>query len=568
MRIPLSALFVFAAACTGGTSGSSADFGGAPAGGSGAAGGGGGVSFGGAQDIGELRAILDRGEIPGPDTFDANGFFNEHYNAPAPVACGNLLCLASGMSVGHDWLTGAHQATLQLAIESTADPKTFHRLPMNLVVVVDHSGSMASDGRLDKVKGGLHTLIDNLHDEDRLALVEFDDVVDVDARFGATLDRPALHAIIDRLQPRGSTDIYDGLEQGFLLLGDTPASERQNRVIFLSDGNATAGNTSQTDIMAMAKGRVQRGIGLTTIGVGSDFDVALMRGLAEQGAGNFYFLEDPTAATEVFTEELDYFMQPIALDVRIDATAGPGYRFGEVVGSRLWSAEASAGSMQIPAVFVASRTSQSGEIGRRGGGSMIFIRMTPVAGNTGKVADLTLSFRAPNATARTSQTVSLDYTSDPSETPAQPYLSSPEMAERYGMYNMFLGIRAATKATDLGCAATVLHATRDNAASWNAAHADPDIIADLALVDQYLANVEAKGQAGGAGSGYSSDHPIASCPSASPPEGPPVIGDPAPIDDYPDHHYNGLACSTGGATGGLPILLGALLAAGLRRRRR
>ncbi|HEU4727433.1 MAG TPA: hypothetical protein VFT22_06085, partial [Kofleriaceae bacterium] len=140
MRIPLSFAFVLSAACMGGSGGASDVAGAPPPGASGS--GGGGVSFGGAQDIGELRSILDRGEIPGPDTFDANGFFNEHYNAPAPAACGNLLCVASGMSVGRDWLTGAHQATLQLAIESTVDPSTYHRLPMNLVVVVDHSGSM------------------------------------------------------------------------------------------------------------------------------------------------------------------------------------------------------------------------------------------------------------------------------------------------------------------------------------------------------------------------------------------------------------------------------------------
>jgi Ca-activated chloride channel family protein len=558
MRIPFSFVFVFSAACMGGRS---SDFASPPAA-PGSDGGGGAVSFGGAQDIGELRSILDRGDIPGPDTFDANGFFNEHFNAPAPASCGNLLCVASGMSVGRDWLTGAHQATLQLAIESTVDPKTFHRLPMNLVVVVDHSGSMASDGRLEKVKGGLHTLIDNLLDEDRLAIVEFDDQVDVDATFGTTLDRPALHEIVSSLEPRGATDIFDGLQQGFLLLGDAPPSDRQNRVIFLSDGNATAGDTSQAHIMDMAKQRVLRGIGLTTIGVGNDFDVALMRGLAEQGAGNFYFLEDPTAATEVFTEELDFFMQPIALDIRIDATAGPGYRFGEVVGSHLWAAEAGRGSMQIPAVFVASRTSQSGEQGRRGGGSMLFIHMTPVAGNTGRVADITLSFRAPDAQTRTSQTVSLDYASDPSETPEQPYLSSPEMAERFGMYNMYLGIRAATKATDLGCARAVLQATRTGASAWNLSHEDPDVAADLMLVDQYLANITAHG-GGTTGSG----RPIASCPTAVGPDGPPVVVDPVQFDE-PDEHYRGMACSTGGAAGGLPLLLAAVAAVGLRRRRR
>src|SRR5262249_33759168 len=157
-----------------------------PSGGSGA----GGVSFGGAQDVGEFRGILDRGEIPGPDTLDANGFFNEHYNAPAPATCGTLLCAVPGMSVGRDWITRAHQAPLEISVPPPVDPSRYQRLPMNLVVVVDHSGSMASDGRLEKVKTGLHTLIDHLQDTDRLALVEFDDQVAVDAPLGTTLDRP------------------------------------------------------------------------------------------------------------------------------------------------------------------------------------------------------------------------------------------------------------------------------------------------------------------------------------------------------------------------------------------
>jgi len=551
MRVLYSSVIVFSVACAG----QSSDF--ATGGGAAPGSGGGGVSFGGAQDVGEFRGILDRGEIPGPDTLDANGFFNEHYNAPPPAACGALLCAVPGMSVGRDWLTGAHQATLQISVSTPVDPTSYHRLPMNLVVVVDHSGSMASDGRLDKVKVGLHTMIDHLLPEDRLALVEFDDEVSVDAPLGATLDRPALHAIIDRLTPRGATNIFDGLQQGFRLLGDAPASERQNRVIFLSDGNATAGNTSRTDILAMAAGRVKLGIGLTTIGVGNDFDVGLMRGLAEQGAGNFYFLEDPTAANEVFTEELDYFMQPIALDIQLKATAGPGYQFGEVVGSHLWSSAARSGSMQIPAVFVASRTSQSGGQGRRGGGSMLFLHVTPIAGNTGRVADVTLSFRTPGSAERISQTVPLDYTADPTVTPAQPYLSGPEMAERFAMYNMFVGLRAAAQSSDRNCALAVLGATRNAATEWNRSHEDPDLAADLTLVEQFRANLLEKGA-------FDDERPLSVCPIAGNPYEP-IGGLPIDTIDHPyPHHY---ACSSGGAAGGLPIVLGAL-AVGLRRRRR
>jgi Ca-activated chloride channel family protein len=517
-----------------------------------AGGGGGGVGFGGAQDIGLLRQILDRGEIPGPDTFDANGFFNEHFNAPPPARCGNLLCVVPGLSVGKEWAQGRHQAALQISVISTADPATYERLPMNLVVVVDHSGSMASDGRLTKVKVGLHALIDGLRDEDRLAVVQFDDQVDILAGFGAALDRPALHAIVEGMVPDGATNIFDGLRQGFLLLGDAPPSERQNRVVFLSDGLATAGDTSQTSIMQMARGFVQRGIGLTTIGVGLDFDVNLMRGLAEQGAGNFYFLEDAAAATEVFTEELDFFMQPIALDVQLEAAAAPGYRFGEVVGSRLWFAEPTRGAMQIPAVFVASRTSQGGEPGRRGGGSMIFIDLTP-DGTTGRVASVTLSYRTPGSPERISQSIALDYASDPRVTPEQPYLSAPEVAERYAMYNMFLGIRAATRSS-LPCALSVLGATHAAATEWNRTHEDPDLAADIVLVEQYQANLRAHG----------ADRTEA--------RGCPVVGPdpvPFPVEPIDEGGRTPLyACSTGGAGTGLPIALGMLVALAVRRRRR
>jgi Ca-activated chloride channel family protein len=308
----------------------------------------------------------------------------------------------------------------------------------------------------------------------------------------------------------------------------------------------------------MAASRVKLGIGLTTIGVGNDFDVALMRGLAEQGAGNFYFLEDPSAATEVFTEELDFFMQPLALDVQVSAAAGPGYQFGEVVGSHLWSAAARTGSIQIPAVFVASRTSQSGEQGRRGGGSMIFIHLTPIAGNTGRVADVTLSYRTPGSAVRISQAAALDYAADPEVTPEQPYLSAPEIAERYAMYNMFLGLRAATVSTDPGCAMAVLEATGAGATAWNRSHEDPDLTADLMLVDEYRANLHSYAGAGGA-------RALGDCPAAGTPY-PPIDGVPVgQPGDYAPRHY---ACSSGGASGGLPVALVALAACVRRRRRR
>lgn len=515
---------------------------------------GGGVSFGGQQDIGQFRGILESGGIPGPDTLDANGFFNEHYSEIPASGCTSPLCLTPGVSVGRDWLTDQHQATLQIAIHTNIDPTTLERKPLNLVVVVDRSGSMWEDQRMEKVKLGLHTLVDNLGESDRIAIVQFDDKVDVLAPFAETPNKEELHALISSLTPRGATNIFGGLRKGFELASEAFSLERQNRVIFLSDGMATAGNTDRRAIIEMADSFVDDGIGLTTIGVGLSFDVQLMRGLAEHGAGNFYFLEDAAAATEVFAQELDYFVTPLALDVKIAALAGRGWRFGGAVGSSLWSSTSSSGMATIPAVFVASRTSQGPDPGRRGGGSMLFVQLEPTGlGGDGTVAVLELSYRLPGTSEVVTQQITLAYPHDPAEVPTDTYLSVPEMAERYAMYNTFLGLRYATRAAlhDYGCAIAALERTKAGALAWNARHEDPDIAADIELIDMFIANLYAHG-----GAVY--EPSLAHC-------GVDLYED----DGYPygDHdvHYHGL-CSAGGGSGGwLVIALAGLFA--VRRRR-
>lgn len=535
--------------------------------------GGGGVTFGGAQDIGEFRGLLEAGEIPGPNTLDANGFFNEHWNPPPPGPCTTRLCLNAGLSVGKDWVTGQYQAALQLSVNTSVSASDFERLPMNLVVVVDHSGSMASDLRLEKVKTGLHTLIDSLEDADRLSIISFDDLVTVDAPFTATLDRPNLHTVVDALEPRGATNIYDGLRAGLDALGEPP-NERQNRVIFLSDGRATAGNTDPVAIKEMALGYVSRGIGLTTVGVGLDFDVALMRGLAESGAGNFYFVEDAEAATEVFTDELAYFLTPIALDVELTATSAPGWSFTDVVGSTLWEARPTSGEMKIPAVFLASRTDQAPDPtgGRRGGGSMIFIGLDANTTSAGRVAELALSYRLPDSTERLTHSMTLDYDRDPSQTLEDPYLSYPSMHERYAMYNTFLALKlAATLAEDdYGCALAVLTAARTVLAAWVPAHEeDQDLAADLALVDLFIANLRATG---------TPERTVEQCISGIPSDD--DVGDDDDwSDDYSDDDYYGeeeprtgmFMCSTGGNPSSpvhALVVVGALVVIARRRRSR
>lgn len=462
---------------------------------------GGNVGFGGAQDIGQFRGILDDGGIPGENTLDANGFFSEHYTELPPADCGQIVCLESMLAVGRDWRTDQYQAALQVSLSTTVDPAELERLPLNLVVVVDTSGSMSADNRIGFVKQGLHLLVDQLEDGDRLSVVRYASNVEVLSSLEATLDRAALHDTVDALVAAGATNIHGGLKTGFELAGSAFDPARQNRVILLSDGLATSGITDDASIQEMAVGFIADGIGLTTIGVGTDFNVELMRGLAERGAGNFYFLEDAQAITEVFVDELTYFVTPLALGVQIEVLAGSSYDLGEVVGTRLWKTEGRSGSVFIPGVFVASRTDDQPDEpgGRRGGGGAIFLSMTPRDGvfeAPDEVARVRLSYRLPGETESIEQVITVRNPGDPGVVPDEDlYLSHQAMAEHYAAYNVFLGLRDATRsaAWDYHCAMTILADLDRDLAAWNQEFADEDIAADRALIQQFMGNLELQG---------------------------------------------------------------------------
>jgi hypothetical protein len=182
---------------------------------------------------------------------------------------------------------------------------------------------------------------------------------------------------------------------------------------------------------------------------------------------------------------------------------------------------------------------------------MIFINVRPTGNNVdGKVADLELSYRLPGSTETLTQTITLAYPNAPTETPTDTYLSKPEMAERYAMYNVFLGLRFATRAYDRSCAAAALTATRANAVTWNATHEDPDIAADIELMDMYLANLREHGT--------TSEASLATCGGDNP------YGEGGYY--YDDHAHMG--CSAGGKSSrGLVIVVFAATIAVRRRRR-
>jgi len=475
--------------------------------------GGGNISLGGAEDFGYFRKLLDEGIVPTTADFDAAGFFAEHHLTLPPPDCGERVCLQAMLGVMSDLIEGAKMSMLQLGLNTpvTIDPDT--RPPLDLAVVVDVSGSMDSGDKIGFVRLGLTTLIDNLADDDRMALVTYNDTAQVVAAMAPVGEhRQELLATADSLQASGSTNFYDGLEMGYTQVLQSYDVERQARVILLSDGMPTAGNTNAEEIMSMSAGYNSEGLAITTVGLGTSFNAELMRGLAEQGHGNHYFLESTVAIDEVFAEEISYFTVPVAFDVTLNVRAGSHYQFLGAHGSSFWEDGEEGGSVHVPSVFLAHRVSHDDTTpggGRRGGGSALLINLAPVEptpdpdANEATVAIVDVSFREPGSEELTSQHVLVTYPfrADHIEPTGYFDASDPTIVQKsFVMLNLYMAlVRACTSfhAGDGTGAIAVLQRVRAAVVDYNEelydGSGDDDMTADLELVDLLIEVLVANG---------------------------------------------------------------------------
>ncbi len=482
MRIGLALLAIVVAGCAGGAADSStAD----------APGEGGNVSFGGAADIGYFRQAVAEGRVPEFGSLDANGFFNEHYVELPNADCGQALCLPNMVSVARDWIYNQPQSLVQLALTTPATLDDFPVLPKNITVIVDTSGSMSTDNRIEYVRQGLHAMIDNLESGDKLSIVEYNSSVTVhnELEDDESLMPSFLHATVDGLTPTGATNIDAALQTALSLALQSASSETEDRVIFLSDGRPTVGQTNTQAILENVEPLFADGIALTTIGVGSDFNFELMRRLAEIGSGNQYFLEDEMAVTSVFTDELDYFFAPLATNVELAIQLSPDSTLNRVVGSNQWTSSNNGGKLELGAVFFSRRKSAEPDPGgRRGGGSSLFIDFEPGEFSNEPVASVALDYVK---SADSTEQMERLFVARPPAVDTNPYFSETAMGKHFAMYNVYRGLSLATYFAqfDPACANETLSRVIERAEFWNSVPADPDIASDIELMHSLLENL-------------------------------------------------------------------------------
>ena len=459
-----------------------------------------GVGQGGAQDFGQFRAILEDGGIPAPQTLDDVGFFNEHkLELPAPD-CGDDVCLHGQLGVMGNMITGSNCTVVMLGMNTPIDPSEMTRPPLDLALVIDTSGSMAGEP-IEYVREGLLRMLDDLRPEDRVSIVAFSDGAEILAERVAGDATGELTLAIDAIVARGKTNLYDGLRTGYTLVAADEEPGRQTRVVLLSDGEATAGITSTSKIVAMSAGYNEIGHTLATIGVGTEFDPVLMRSLSESGGGAFYYLEDPAAVQEVFEQEVTTFLVPLARDVRIDVDIEAAWSLRAMYGTKLFELDGNSGTIQIPSVQLAHRTAASDDVGgRRGGGGGIVVELVPRASalfdESGVVGRVAMSYVRPSDGETIAQEIPIFTTLAPDELPAGGEFDGFAVEKSFVMLNIFVGFQLASERALWGDdpgAVGVLLALRESVQDWLDDQPDEDIADDLRYIDMFIANLRGRG---------------------------------------------------------------------------
>jgi Ca-activated chloride channel family protein len=198
------------------------------------------------------------------------------------------------------------------------------RLPLNLSLVLDRSGSMSGEP-LETAKEAIVAALRQLHAQDRVSVVSFDDEVRVEIPSGPVRDLDALIAQVMRIESGGSTALYDGWMEGATQVAAQLNREGLNRVILLSDGQANRGLMDRHEIARRVAGLSERGVSTTTLGFGRGYDETLLLGMATAGDGNFEHIETASSLPTFFESELQGLTRTSGRTVSLGLEPNPEY---------------------------------------------------------------------------------------------------------------------------------------------------------------------------------------------------------------------------------------------------
>ena len=205
--------------------------------------------------------------------------------------------------------------------------------PINTSIVIDRSGSMAGDQKLEKVKRALLKFVEGLRSEDWVSIVIYDNEASVILPAQKVKEIPHIKMLVQGLSPGGSTNLHDGLMLGYKEVMKHFNPKISNRVILLTDGIANEGVTNPEEIVKNSGIYNKKGIDVSTIGVGEHLNYTLLQQIARQGKGLNHFIgTDEEDIIKVFDQELESLLSPLGKEVLFELDFPQGLALKQIYG--------------------------------------------------------------------------------------------------------------------------------------------------------------------------------------------------------------------------------------------
>ncbi|KAB1184833.1 MULTISPECIES: VWA domain-containing protein [Haloferax] len=301
-----------------------------------------GLATGGARDASNFRENIAEGYAPQPDALSYEGLFYDYQfpTAESESTSDALFTPTFERAAGDNPVTGEREQFLSVGLDSTLNASEFERPALDLVAVLDISGSMSSpfdeyyydangtrksteatdpeQTKLNAATESLCALTRHLNNSDRFGVVLYNSDSHVAKPLSEvrTTDMGAIRGHIREVVAGGGTNMETGFTAARELLsgGDT---NREQRVIFMTDAMPNVGETRSAPLVECATDASKEGIYTTFVGMGLDENAALMSKLSGIRGANHYFIHSASEFKTRLADEFDYMVSPLVFDLSL-----------------------------------------------------------------------------------------------------------------------------------------------------------------------------------------------------------------------------------------------------------
>ena len=269
-----------------------------------------------------IRSSLQRGQLPPRDAVrieEMVNYFPYDYAAPSEVDISPFRPTVNVFQT--PWNPDTRLVHIGLQGEM---PLIEDRPPLNLVFLIDTSGSMNDPAKLPLLVQSFRLMLDELNPEDQVAIVEYAGSAGVALAPTPASDRAAITRALIGLGAGGSTNGQGGLEQAYAIAGEMSDDGEVSRVILATDGDFNVGISDPDALTDYISEQRETGIYLSVLGFGrGNLQDDTMQALAQNGNGTAAYIDTLNEAQRVLVDQLSGALYPIADDVKIQVEFNP-----------------------------------------------------------------------------------------------------------------------------------------------------------------------------------------------------------------------------------------------------